>query len=132
MTIAQWYYYLFYKFYKIALTGAIKSLADWYASIAIGALEIFTLISFYNYHKVFINPHDTISIGSAKVLTPLFVILIIHHFAFNGTERWKDYVKKFDQWPPEKNAKGSWIVAIVVLCLICNIILSYYLLNQVD
>jgi hypothetical protein len=132
MKFIEWYYYLFYKFYKIALTGAIKSLADWYASLAIGALEIFSLISIYNYHKVFFDRYDTIEIRSFKVLFPLFIILVIHHFAFNGTDKWQNYVNEFDQWPLQKNVVGSWVVAIVVLVMIANIIVSYYLLSQVD
>jgi hypothetical protein len=133
MKIIEWYYYVFYKFYRIAMTGAIKSLANVYASLAIGALEIFSLLSIYNYHKTFFDKNDTISIHSFKVLFPSSVLMIIHHIAFIGADnRWQDYVERFDKWPDQKNITGSWIVGIFVCILITNIIVSYYLLYQLD
>ena len=127
MKYIEWYYYLFYKFYKVTSTGAIKSLADWYAALGIGALEILSVISFYNYYKLFYDHSFKLQLGT--IFFPLIVILVINHWAFFG-DKWQEYVERFDQWQPHKNVIGSWIVTIVVLALITNIVVSYYLLSQ--
>jgi purine-cytosine permease-like protein len=128
MKLIEWYYYLFYTFYKATLKGDIKSLAEWYASIGLGAVEIFSLVSVYNYYQVFVDNSFKLRLGT--ILFPLIIIMIIHHLAFDG-DKWSEYAKEFDEWPNEKKIRGSWIATIILLVLIINIIVSYYLLTTI-
>ena len=132
MNLKDFYYYLFYKFYKVTSTGAIKSLASWYASLGIIALEIFTLLSIYNYYAVFFDRHAQLELVSFKVLFPLILISIINYLAFDKSDRWEDYVEDFNKWPAEKNAKGNIIVISLVVLVISNLVFSFYLMSQID
>jgi hypothetical protein len=103
MNIVKAYYYLFYKLYKISMTGAIKSLSKFYASIGILGLQIWFAISLYNYYTVFINRYATLEVTSVKTIVFLLLVLIFDYCSFIYTDKWKDYVAEFDQWPKRRN-----------------------------
>lgn len=132
MKIKQAYYYLFYKFYKVAMTGTIKSLSSFYAGIGIIALEIWFLLSLYNYYSIFFNRYATLELISFKVIFSFVLILAINYFAFSYTDKWKDYVAEFDQWPRKRNIIGGIITWGIILFIIANLIFSFYLTSQID
>jgi len=132
MNITRAYYYLFYKFYKVAMTGAVKSFSAFYAGVGIMALEIWFLLSLYNYYSVFINRHATLELVSFKVIFSFMLILIINYLSFTNSTKWKDYLTEFDQWPKNKNILGTWIVIMVVAFILFNLIFSFYLTSLVD
>jgi hypothetical protein len=125
------YYYLFYKFYKITVTGAFPSLGKFYAEIFIMTLELFLLLSLFAFYNVFIDRYAKLELISVKTIVTNLVILIGNFRFFSGDEWW-DIVAEFDKWPPQKNKKGSFIVALLVLGIAASFILSFYFLFQVD
>lgn len=126
------YYYLFYKFYKVTMTGAIESMASWYAAAGVVALECFLLLSSYNYYAVFFDRYAELNLVSFKVLFPLALIMIINHVAFSNDEKLQDYIDEFDRLSKEKNKTGAWIVSIMTIAIVANLVFSYYLMSQID
>ena len=64
---------------------------------------------------------------SFRILIPFIAILLLKWFAFWKDDKWKYYVSEFDQLPKEKNNKGSWIIACIILLCFVNLIFSFYL-----
>lgn len=122
------YYYLFYKFYKLfkAITYT-KALYDMKAVTLVMSLELWIILSLYNYYAVLVNQRGQFEILSFKILVPCVIIIIIKWFAFWRNDDWKGYVNKFDQWPKKKNMVGTWIVIGVVLFIAANLVFSFYL-----
>jgi hypothetical protein len=128
MTLKKMYYYLFYKFYK--LFEAFKTtrwLTDFKAGIVIAVLEIWLLFSVYSYIDVINGKRTEYDLISLKVILPSAIIFLIKWFAFVKDDSWKDYVKEFDEWPKEKNRKGTWVVVSIVLFVMGNLVFSLYL-----
>jgi hypothetical protein len=126
------YYYLFYKFYKVAMTGAIKSLSSFYASIGVIFIEICLLLSISNYYTISINRYSTLEVKSPAVLIAVGVLLLIDYLTFSYKGKWKIYVLEFDQLPKKQNVIGSIIVSIVIVMIVSNLIFSFYLISRID
>ncbi len=132
MNIKKAYYYLFYWLYKLAMTGAIKSLSRFYATLAMLVLELWFVGSFYNYYTIFIDRHSSLEVKSPQVLAFFVGIMTLNYYAFMHTDKWKEYAAEFDQWPKNKNRKGLIIVICVIAIIISNLIFSFYLMSQID
>ena len=114
------------------MTGAIKSLSSFYAGVAIMVLEIWLLLSMFIYYNVFVNRYASIEFKSVKVIIPLLTIIAVNYLAFNRTDKWRAYVQEFDQLPKDKNAKGTWIVIGVSGAIMLSLVISFYLMSQID
>jgi len=132
MSLKQAYYYLFYKLYKIAMHGAIKSLSSFYAEVGIMALEIWFFMSLFNYYSIFFNRYATIELKSIKGIAPLIIILVVNYFIFDYKNKWKKYVTEFDTWPKKRNKIGGIIVFSVIILIVANLIFSFYLTSLID
>ncbi len=120
------YYYIFYKLYKfIEWSPSIYSSYSGAVSLLM-LLEIWTLFSINNYWDVFIGKHGTLTFISFKVLFPITILLLLKWIAFWKDDKWKAYVKEFEQLPKRKNIKGSWIVAFITLLCFANFVFSFY------
>ena len=126
----QMYYYLFYKFYKLAEAAPSRWLSDWKAGIIIITLEVWSLFSLINYYNVWVDRYMTLK--KAYIIPIIMLICFINYMAFIHSDRWKDYVKDFDKLPKNKNKIGSWIVFSITIFIIANLIFSYYLISEVD
>lgn len=127
------YYYFFYKLYKFwENVSDPKFWSDWKAGVVIIALEIFLLASIFIYYKVFFNRNIHLSESNWDIIIPMLVVVIPNYFAFVHTDRWKDYIKEFDELPKRSNKIGSWIVFSIVLLVIVNLIFSIYLMSQIN
>lgn len=102
-------------------------LSDAKAVLVILSLEIWVLFSLNNYVDIYLKKHGRLSFFSFKVLIPFIILLLIKWLFFWKDDRWKDYVQHFDNWPKEKNDRGGWLVAFVVLFCLANLIFSFYL-----
>lgn len=132
MSIVKAYYYLFYKLYKVAMTGAIKSLSGFYASAGLLALEIWFLFSLYNYYAVYFNRYASLELNSVKVIVPLIVLVAINYFTISYRDIGKKHIEEFEQWPKKRNTIGSIIVSAIVLLVIGSLVFSFYLMSKVD
>jgi energy-coupling factor transporter transmembrane protein EcfT len=132
MNIKKAYYYFFYWLYKLAMTGAIKSLSRFYATLAILVLEIWFALSYFVYYKIFVDRHSSFEVKSPQVIAFFIAILILNYYAFMHTDNWKEYVAEFDQWPKSKNNTGRIIVICIIAVIISNLIFSFYLMSRID
>jgi hypothetical protein len=87
-------------------------------------IEVGTIVSFFSYKDFFLKRNDKMNVFSLPILIPLTIVWLIKWFAFINDDKWRNYVNKFDQWPKEKNVKGTWIVIGVIIILGTNIVLS--------
>ena len=132
MNIRKLYYYFFYKFYKLAMTGVIKSLSSFYAGIGVLVLQIWFFLSLYIYYIIFINRNANLELKSAKVIVAIIILLLLNYFSFSYKNIWKLYIDEFDSWPRKKNLIGGIIVWTIVLLIIGNLIFSFYLMSGID
>ncbi|MCL8537392.1 hypothetical protein M9991_11025 [Chryseobacterium gallinarum] len=128
-SIKQGYYYLFYRLYKMSEVAPSKWLSDWKASMALGVLEIWFVISILIYYKVFIN--SSVDIIGTKFVWILMVtiLIIIDYFVFHHQDRWRKIINDFDQLSSKKNRIYSIIAWGVILFIIINTIFSFYCLD---
>lgn len=128
------YYYVFYKLYRSIIYTSERVggefLSDFKAVLAIGALEIWVLVSIFSYYSLISNISLNIDISSPIVIIPLILIFLLNYFSFIHTDVWKEYNKEFDVLPKEKNKKYGMVVWSIIILIICNTIFSYYLLFQ--
>lgn len=128
MSFKEMYYYVFYKFYKFfEAFKTTRWLTDTKSGIVLGVLEVFVLFSLINYYDLLVGQQKDLDIKSVEIFLPLLIIVLIKWFFFIKDDTWKDYVLEFDKWPKEKNRKGTWIVAGVILTIMANFIFSLYL-----
>jgi hypothetical protein len=132
MDVKKAYYYFFYKIYQVTLTGAIKSLSKFYASLIIMALEFAFLLSLFVYYKIFIDRYAALEVKSFKTLVFAIPIFLLDYFYFIRTDKWKDYIAEFDLWSKRKKRLGSIIVSSIILLIIINLIFSFYLMSRID
>ncbi len=132
MNIKKAYYYFFYKLYKVAMTGAIKSLSNWYALLAIMVLDSWFILSLYNYYTIFFNRYSSLELKSFKTIIYIILLLIINYFSFAYKDKWKVYVAEFDKWPRKRNILGGIIVWSFIVLVIANLVFSFYLFSQID
>lgn len=133
MSIKQSFFYFYYILYKVWLkvdkgfgaTGPFPTNAK--AFICTVCIEILLLFSIAIYSIYFLNIHVHLPPLSLPVLMPFIILYGINWFIFEKDDRWKDYVKEFDGWPPKKNRTGAWIVVLMILFIILNFIYSLYL-----
>lgn len=133
MTIKKAYYYLFYKLYKFSEAAPSRWLSDWKATFALLVLEIWVLLSFMVYYKVF-TKRDLIPDNRLTIvgLTVVVILSLIKYFVFEHRDRWKECIGEFSRWPAKKNKTGTLIVWFIVLLIIANLIFSFYLMSQVN
>ena len=128
-TLKKAYYYLFYKLYKFVQTCKIKSKIDIYVGIVIGTLEFYLLNSFFFYYKFFFNKDAIYEITSPYVIISILFVILLNTFAFIITDKWKNYMTEFDQWPSKKNMLGGLIVWGILSFVMVNLIFSIYLIS---
>ena len=124
------YYYLFYKLYKFSEAAPSRWLSHWKASLAIDILLLFVFSSTLNYYKVFLNPTSHLGEGSL-LLVAIIIINVFNYFVFHHRDQWKELIYEFDKLSKQKNKVGSWVIFSMVLVIISNFILSFYLYFQV-
>jgi hypothetical protein len=133
MTIKKAYYYLFYKLYRFSESAPSRWLSDWKATFSLLVLEIWILVSFMVYYKVF-TKKDLIPDNRLTMMgiTVVVVLSLIKYFVFEYQDRWKEYVVEFNKWPAKKNKTGTLVVWFIVLLIIANLTFSFYLMSQIN
>lgn len=133
--IKRHYYYFYYKWYRLVeytsteLGGAF--LTDFKAGIAIIALQIWFVVSFFNYYNIFIDRHINFSKDTYITIGLIMAFLNTLLLSF-VRDKWKEYFKEFDSFPKEKQRKGSWIVFGISAFIVLNLIFSFYLMMHID
>nr|WP_294860811.1 hypothetical protein [uncultured Fluviicola sp.] len=130
MKLNKIYPYLFYKLYRWYENRSFAWLSDWKASFVIIVLEIWIIVSFLIYYKLFFNPEADI-IGKEIIWGGMVLALsLIDYLVFHTRNQWKNYVKEFDRLSTRTNRIGGWIVFGVITLITVNFIFSFYLYYQ--
>lgn len=132
--IKKVYYYFFYKIYKSVIYTSEKVggefFSDFKAGIALLTIELWFIGTFLNYYSIINNRVLKINTYSPILLIPLLFLCVINYLAFIHTDKWKEYIKKFDQMPRGKNKKGTIIVWTIIAIITINFFVSVYLLQK--
>ena len=125
MSFVEMYYYIFYKYYKLCMALKPKQWTPEMIAVLI-MMNLIGLLIFpiQFYYDLFSGTRGIIAFLSFKVIAILLFTLIVQWLAFWRDDRWKQYVERFDQLPPNKNEKGGWIVAVVTILLLANCIVA--------
>ncbi len=132
MILKDAYHYLFYKFYKLFANGPASWLGDWKAELIIDVLLFFVIFSGIIYYTIYFNPY--LNLGDRKYIVLFFVLTICvpNYLIFHHQDQWKGIVKKFDKLPRRKHIIGGVIVYSIVVLVIVNLIVAFYLMSQID
>lgn len=131
MNTKKLYYYWFYKYYSfLEKYEQTRWLSETKAMIIINTLEILFIGSLYCYiNLIMIRRMISFSINSPVIMIPLIIIIGINAFVFND-DKWKKYIKEFEEFDTINNNKGTWIIAILTVVIVLNFFLSASLLRQ--
>ena len=124
----NFYYYLYYKLYKLAEAAPFRWLSEWKASLFLDALLFFTVISTMNYYSFIFNVDIVIEDPYSFVIISYCLICLPNFFMFNFNNQWIKIVKKNDSLPKNaQNTKGiiAWCTIFLILA---NFIFSFKLL----
>jgi len=128
MSFIEMYYYIFYKYYKLCKALKPKIWTPYMIAVLIMMnLIMFLIVPIQFYYDIFSDTRGIIPFLSFKVIAVLIFIFLIQWLAFWHNDSWKQYVERFDQWPPNKNERGGWIVAGVTILLLANFIIAFVL-----
>lgn len=131
--IKRAYYYFFYKLYKFWESASDpKFWSDWKAGVSIITLELLIAISVGAYYAVGTKTILNLSVKTPVVFIILAIVIFLNYLAFIHTNKWKEYVKEFDQLPKRKNRIGSWVVLGIILLVLGNVFFSFYLMSRID
>jgi hypothetical protein len=127
MSIKKAYYYLFYKFYKLAKVSPSIFPSDFVAILCLFWIELILLFDLKMYYRRFIDPNDDFVIVSLQTLIPVAILFLMKYFAFIQNTKWKKFVKEFDQLPVGKNDRGTLLTIGIVIFVFGNLMLAVYL-----
>jgi len=130
MSLKDGYYYLFYKFYKLAKISPSVFPSDFVAMFIICALEPLALLSIRLYSAMLVSENEELKFYSLQVVVPLTGIFFLKYFFFLKDDMWKKKVKQFDKLASRTNLIGSWIVFAIIIFIIINLVVSCYLLGR--
>ena len=125
------YYYLFYKLYKLAQRSPSKSSSFRTAGTSLALLEIWALISINNYYSDFSFPNGMGNSYLYRSVAFLLSVIILNYWMFFRNNTWKEYVEEFDQWPARKNRVGTWVAVAIVVFILGNLFLSFYIMSVI-
>lgn len=129
-----YYFYFYYKIFKsIEYTSNLLGgafLLETKAGIVMIALEIWLVLSGFNYYTIITKKYLNLSMNNPIVFIPLGIILFLKFIFFTNTKKWKIYKKEFDGLSSSYNKKGSIIVTTISLLIVTNLIVSFYLLSS--
>ena len=133
MSIKQLYGYFFYTLYRIwfridkafGTTGPFPTKMK--AMVCMSAIEVWVVFSGALYVGYFFNINARTSVFSFTGIVILIILFMTKWFVFEKNDRWKNYVREFNQWQTEKNRLGAWVVFVLILFIIFNFIYSLYL-----
>ncbi len=127
MKIKELYYYTFYKFYRLINSSSVtRGNAKFKAILLLIVIESWVAFSFINYYDLLVLQKQR-HISSALIVSLIGFTWFIKWLFFIRNDNWIKYVERFDQWPPQKNRKGTLIVMLVITLLTLNFIIPFYL-----
>jgi hypothetical protein len=126
MNIKQLYGYFYYFFYNIwhkidmAFGASGPFPTEIKAFVCMFAVEVWLVFAIATYFGYFFNINPRSGVYLFMISTPFIVLFVMNWFIFEKDNRWKNYVKKFNSWPPKRNRVGTWLVIITILVVFFN------------
>jgi hypothetical protein len=59
------------------------------------------------------------------------VVFVLNSIVFTMNDKWKSYVKKFDNLPRYKNIIGTWVVILIAVFITVNVAISFNTMGQI-
>lgn len=66
------------------------------------------------------------------VMFILALMLVLNYYAFYHDDKWRTHIAEFDQWSECKKKRCGLVVYGVILAIIANLILPFYLMSKID
>ena len=124
----NFYYYLYYKLYKLAEAAPFRWSSEWKASLFLDALVFFAVISAMNYYSFIFNVDIVIENPYFFVLISYFLIGLPNFFMFNFNNQWRKIIKKNDLLPKNSQYTKSIVAWCTIFLILANFIFSFKLL----
>jgi hypothetical protein len=132
LKLRTFYYYLFYKFYKLSEAAPSRWWSEGKAGGAMTILAIFFVFTVAGYVMVFtkkdILPDDgwwiIIGVGGG--------IGLLNYFIFAHNNQWREIINQFDSLPKKQQQYGSLLFWFILIGCLLNLIIMFYLMSQVD
>jgi|GEM_PF-6283763 len=130
--IATAYKYLFFFLFNWLNSKKDNILIQPKAVFLIIILEASLILSICNYYldiyKIDMRPSST-TIMATCIIAPL---VIINALIFERNKLWTTYIAEFESWSDEKRKNWNRISRIIILFVIGNLILSFYIMANID
>lgn len=131
-TIKMVYAYFFYFFYNSINKVKDNFLIKFKAILMILILEVFFIGSIIVYvidlFKYKITNESHLEFRLAFII-PLIALKL---WFFYKNDNWEKYLAEFSQWPQKKQKKWDWLVRLIILIVIVNFLLSFYIYAHLD
>lgn len=129
MHFKRFYYFLFYKFFKISEAAPSRWLSDWKAELCVDILGLFVFSSLVLYYRSFIDVNS--EIGNGNALLCFFILFsLFNYFIFHHKDKWRVIVQQFEALPIRTNRMMTFSAWLFVSLVIVNFVLSFYLFYQ--
>lgn len=130
MDIRKAYEYIYYKIYKFLEKTEIAGFwMEWRACCLVLLLNIFIIFSIINYYTIISKTRIIFSDSSLFIYISAFFLAFFNYKIFLSKNKWKKIIIYFDRLPQKINERGTLIVLVVIIFIICNLIFSFYLLS---
>lgn len=96
------------------------------------ALETWMLLSVGAYYVIFTKKFIELNISMPIVYMPAIIVYAFNYLTIHYKDNWRQYNVEFANYSKRKNRIASWIVFGIILVIIVNLILSLYLMSDVD
>jgi hypothetical protein len=128
--IRTFYYYLFYRFYKLSELAPSRWWSEGKAGAALTIIIIivlFTVLQFYS----FITYKDIIPEKNGKLIVGFIAgfIGLTNYFIFAHNNQWKSIVLHFDDLPKQKLRIGEMFFWIFIVGVLVSFIYVFYVLD---
>lgn len=118
--------YLYYKIYKATLTGSVKDIAGFAASIYFAGLIFVNLFVI----GAFLRKIDSLPFffsEKKQVITFIIFLFVGCYFLFLYNKRYKKIIAKYEQESDEERRKGNLVVRLyVIVSFLLFITLAFY------
>ena len=127
----NFYHYLFYSFYIFSEAAPARFWSEWKAGLVLFCLQVWTLIALAIYIELIFGinlfPREQQSI---IIITLVFLLNLKNWYLFYRGDRWKIIISHYNSQPKKKNRRLRLFVILLILAVISNLILAYYLLSK--
>lgn len=131
IAIKNYYNYIFYRAYKIAMLPDFNWLPVYRAIILMSILELFLIITLLGFLRLFFNiPLIPVNYDLPFLIILGFILYEIKNYSFYKDDKWKSIVKKYDGLSKNKQLKGIISFVILIILILGSFIVMLYVTGK--